>query len=84
MLGIPGLDTERRRVMAKFIEFEIDDKTVRDQHPIYRIINKGGGYPMGTISWYPRWRQWTADFDPGTTWSRDCLADVCEFMRVQK
>jgi hypothetical protein len=36
---------------------------------------------LGTVRWYGAWRQYTFDPTPGTTFNRDCLIDLANFLR---
>ena len=34
---------------------------------------------VGTVEWYPRWRQYVFDPEPGGVFSHDCLAELSAF-----
>jgi len=38
------------------------------------------GELLGGIQWFGRWRQYTFDPAPGTTFNRDCLLDIATFL----
>ena len=63
--------------MAKFIEF---DEVMPHPKGIFLIRNKRAKDILGKIEWYPRWRQYVVEFEEGTVWSQDCLADVRAFI----
>lgn len=68
--------------MAKFIRF---DKEPEDHEgkPVFSIVNKRAGDPLGQVFWYGPWRQWCCRFSEDSVWSQDCLADVREFIQQQ-
>jgi len=37
---------------------------------------------LGAIAWYGRWRQYTFDPAPGTTFNSSCLRDLMEFLHA--
>ena len=63
--------------MAMFIWF---DEVMPHPKGIFLIRNKRAGDILGKIEWYPRWRQYVVEFEEGTVWSQDCLADVRAFI----
>ena len=44
-------------------------------------VQGNGGDVLGTVQWYGAWRQYTFDPTPGTTFNRDCLIDLANFLR---
>lgn len=40
------------------------------------IINKHSTDEIGTIDWYPQWRQYVFNPGFGTIWNNTCLTDV--------
>lgn len=58
--------------MPKYIRFEW--MTLR--HCV--VHNKKSDSPLGTIEWYPRWRQFVLTSMDNVIWSADCLRDVAQ------
>ena len=44
------------------------------------VRNRHGGEVLGTISWYPWWRQYTFNPAPETVYSSGCLSDIYQFV----
>jgi hypothetical protein len=64
--------------MSEYLEFKqipFKGKTKK-----FHIISKSSGFVLGLISWYPQWRCYT--FSPAypTTWNKDCLKDIEDFL----
>lgn len=38
------------------------------------------GDRLGTVGWFPRWRQYTFDPELGTTFNDTCLVDIAKFL----
>lgn len=51
---------------------------------VISIINKHYEEQIGTIEWYPDWRQYTFNPEIGTTWNIGCLADVIDVLNQLK
>lgn len=58
-----------------YLEFlsEIDETT---NMGFYNVCSQKNGDFLGTIHYYPRWRQYVFTPYANTVWSKDCLNDV--------
>ena len=54
--------------------------TTEDERPMHLVRNRRSAAVLATVMWYPRWKQYVAEFTPNTVWSAGCLRDVQEFM----
>lgn len=45
----------------------------------YRILSNHGG-ELGRVAWFGRWRQYTFDPAPSTTFNNACLTDLAAFL----
>jgi hypothetical protein len=43
-------------------------------------LDRDEGSLLGFVAWFGRWRQYTFDPKPGTTFNRGCLADITAFL----
>lgn len=64
--------------MTRFILFQLSGKS--GGKDAFAVVNKDSGATLGTITWYPRWRQYVLQSAASTVWSVDCLQDVITFM----
>jgi hypothetical protein len=64
----------------KYITIKETPGGVYDKHPIYKIINNKSGDRLGRISYYPRWKQFIAEFSPYAVFNNTCLRDIIDFM----
>ena len=62
----------------KYIEFRIIEK--KSKTNVYECLNKNGGYGIGTIKWYPAWRQYVYTPYEDTVYSQGCLNDISDFI----
>jgi hypothetical protein len=61
----------------KFVERDVPDgmKTKR-----WFVFPNQPGELLGTITWFGRWRKYTFNPMPGTTFEEDCLRDIATFV----
>lgn len=59
-------------------EYLIFDRTdvPRRKTPIITVISKGGGYALGYIKWFGRWRQFCFFPRHHTIFNRQCMQDI--------
>jgi hypothetical protein len=48
---------------------------------VFRVISSFDNTCLGTISWYPRWRQYVFNPNENCVWSHDCLSDLSEYIK---
>ena len=69
--------------MSEWIEFnEIPNEGKKTRK--FQVVNKNHGFPLGDISFFPRWRQYVFIPAPGTVFSNGCLSDIYEFIKSLK
>jgi hypothetical protein len=63
----------------QFIRFEEISRDAGRSH--WLCINNRDGTRLGTVAWYPAWRQYC--YSPGcpADYSAGCLADIQEFIK---
>lgn len=49
--------------------------------PDYAILTRKASVPLGFVSWYAPWRQYTLFPEADTVWSWGCLHDIEAFLR---
>ena len=47
----------------------------------YDVLSVSSGEALGTVQWFGRWRQYTFDPSPNSTFNRDCMIDLANFLR---
>lgn len=47
-------------------------------HEAYTILSERGD-TLGTVEWYPRWKQYIFDPEAGAVFSHDCLRELAAF-----
>lgn len=47
------------------------------------VLSVSGGYRLGQVKWFGRWRQYTFHPDTETVWNTTCLKDVTAFIEKQ-
>ena len=45
------------------------------------LIRSHDGQYLGRIRFYPQWRCYVAELEPGTVWSWDCCAELSKFIK---
>ena len=50
---------------------------------IYEVTSKDGGYLLGTIRWYSRWRKYCFYPVEGTIYEETCLREISQFLEDQ-
>ena len=82
----PSIPPGRINEIKRFKYFALYLYPTRDGRctEVFVLRNNRSNMILGSISWYPRWRQFCFDTDSDTVWSVDCLADVQECLRIAK
>jgi hypothetical protein len=47
----------------------------------WRIASRSSDATLGTVAWYPAWRQYTFDAAANTTFNAQCLDNMAAFLR---
>jgi len=63
-----------KRVVYKYIHF------IKMPHGIWSCCNRKSGEELGEVKWYAPWRQWVYSPTVQAVYSRDCLADIEDFI----
>jgi hypothetical protein len=67
-------------VSTKYMTFKI---TVRKpKTTVWGIYNNSSKFQLGTISYYPSWRQYVFDPQPNTTFNNGCLIDIINVLNA--
>jgi len=68
-------------VERKYRFFTISEYGAINGKPVYRIVSNGHDRDtLGNIYWYPAWKCWVFETEPGSIWSEDCLANIIAFL----
>jgi len=62
----------------KFIT--IQDFSELHGKPMFEIINNKSGDMLGTIEYYPRWRQYVCYFEESAVFNTECLLNIIDFI----
>lgn len=46
----------------------------------FNVLNRRGGFALGTISWYAGWRQYTFFPEPDMVFNGECLGDIQAYL----
>ncbi len=65
---------------TKWLLFDYKGQSPSGKTERWDVVSKAQGAVLGTIQWFGRWRQYTFDPKPGTTFNRACLQDLAEFL----
>lgn len=70
--------------MSSYIYFELIEEKPKTY--VYAIKSKSSDDRLGTLKYYPNWRQYCFFTEPGyeTIWSVSCLNEVIHFIGVLK
>lgn len=68
--------TEHRE--TQYLIFELSG--LRKKTACWIVRSKSTGAVLAEIAWFGRWRQYTADPRPDTTFNRGCLLDIANFL----
>lgn len=65
----------------KYISIEqTDTDQIFGTLSVYTIINNRGKDQLGTIAYYPPWKQYVASFNQHAVFNNSCLRDILDFM----
>lgn len=67
---------------GKWVRFDLAEK----QNPktsVWNVVAKEGGYSIGQIKWFGRWRKYSFFPVPDTIYESDCLHDIADFLAEQ-
>lgn len=71
--------------MNKWLEFREVTPPATRKTKVVLVYSKQGGYVLGTIKWFGRWRQYAFFPDNDTAWNPNCLeAVIAEIARLTK
>ncbi|MDE1768910.1 MAG: hypothetical protein KGH62_06130, partial [Candidatus Micrarchaeota archaeon] len=62
---------------GKYIRFHVIEK--KEKTKVYGVFTLTDDL-IGTIRWYPRWRQYSFFPDKETVWNNGCLRDLQNFI----
>ena len=63
-----------------YLEFREDVfASGRHRTRVWRVHSAQHGGELGTIKWFGRWRQYTFNPEPGTTFNPDCLREIASY-----
>jgi len=65
---------------SKWLRFHADGTSPSGKTRRWSVFSKTSGSRLGSIRWFARWRQYTFDPAPGTTFNTGCLRDIGDFM----
>ena len=64
---------------TKYLRFELVD--TKPKTVVLHVVSKRrAGLILGEISWFSRWRQYTFDPEPSTTFNSECLQDIADVL----
>jgi len=66
--------------MSKWIDFRVIEEKPKTK--VWGVFTKQGDM-IGTVSWYPPWRQYCFEPESGTVWAASYLRDVEAFIKEQ-
>ncbi|MDD4984998.1 MAG: hypothetical protein PHQ43_04295 [Dehalococcoidales bacterium] len=62
------------KVKAQYMTFTLTDRKLKTT--VWAVQNTKSGYLLGTISYFPAWRQYVFDPCEGSTYNNSCLLDI--------
>ena len=62
----------------KYIRFELVEQ--KPKTTVWHILNRRSGFNLGTIRWYPRWRQYCFFTRDGCVFNGSCMFDIIAFI----
>ena len=65
---------------TKWLRFEHVGNSESGKTSRWSVLSRTQGSLLGSLQWFPRWRQYTFDPADGTTFNAECLKDVAEFL----
>ena len=69
--------------MKEHLKFE-ERPTLNKKTKRFNIISKNLNIQLGTISWYPQWRQYCFYPEENTVYSEGCLEEIFKFLEKLK
>ena len=64
----------------KFITIAAQEGKKINDRPVYWVTNNSSGERLAILYYYPSWRQFVAQFDPGSFFNNSCLTDITDFL----
>lgn len=68
--------------MSEYLEFKILEN--KPKTVVVGVYSKRDRNLLGTVKWYPSWRQYTFFPESYTLWSAGCLEDIINYIRELK
>ena len=69
---------------TKYLRFTKLERPSDKKTDIVIIDSISGGYTLGRIKWFPRWRQYCFFPEGETVWNKTCMEDVYEVIEELK
>ncbi len=66
-------------IEKKYIEFNLIEE--KPKTSVYSVNNLSSGIILGTIKWYPAWRQYCFFPKGNTVYSMGCINDIESFIQ---
>jgi hypothetical protein len=71
--------------IGKYLSVEQSDHQPKGGKTTRWRVMSNHGDQLGTVAWFGRWRQYTFDPVPQSTFNRECLLDIAAYLeRVNK
>ena len=64
--------------MSEFVEFQLVER--KPKTVVFKALSKSGGFNLGFVKWFGRWRQYTFFPEPETVFSSGCLKFIIRFI----
>lgn len=65
--------------MSKYLEFRLLEQKPKTQ--VVGVMSRYAGIKLGTIKWYPRWRQYAFFPESDTIFNTECLNDIQAYIK---
>lgn len=70
--------------MGNAVDYQFIRMVTGEKPRTWIVLNKRHGDVLGTISFYPAWRQFVFEAEPGCVFSSGCMRDVAAFCDEQR
>jgi hypothetical protein len=68
--------------MTTFLVFTVDEQASKGKRTkVISVLNRNGGYILGTIKWWAPWRQYTFWPEPCMIFNRNCLNEIADYCK---
>ena len=65
----------------KYQYIHIEEMAKKPKTSVYGVFSNSSGDYLGSIEWYPRWRQYVFAPQSDTVYSVGCLNDIADFIK---